>query len=133
MNSGNMSIDRQNYDLMKKSLDACSARSVVIENNISNINTADYKRRYVTFEETLKEVSDNLELKATNEKHINEENKYGDIEVKQDNSSSMRQDGNNVDIEIEKANQAANTLMYNALVTQVNNRLSTERYIINGR
>ncbi|WP_027624837.1 flagellar basal body rod protein FlgB [Clostridium lundense] len=133
MNSVNLSIDRQNYDLMKKSLDACSTRSEVIENNIANINTANYKRRYVTFEETLKEVSDNLGLKSTNPKHISEENRYGDIEVKQDNSSSMRQDGNNVDIEIEKANQAANTLMYNALITQVNNRLSTQRYIVNGR
>lgn len=133
MNSGNLSVDRKNYDLIKKSLDAASSRGRVIENNIANINTANYKRHYVTFEETLNEASDSLGLKSTNKKHIDEEIKYGNIEEKQDNSSSMRQDGNNVDIDLEKANQAANTLMYNALITQINNRLSTERYIINGR
>ncbi len=45
----------------------------------------------------------------------------------------MRTDGNNVDIDNEMVNNSANALMYNALVTQVNNRLATTRYIINGR
>lgn len=39
----------------------------------------------------------------------------------------------NVNIEIEKVNQAANTLMYYSLISQINNRLSTKRYVINGR
>ncbi|PRR79426.1 Flagellar basal body rod protein FlgB [Clostridium liquoris] len=133
MNNGNSSIDSQAYDLMKKALDASSTRSRVISNNVANINTANYKRHYVTFEDTLKEASDDLKLKSTNERHITEESKYGDIEVKQDKSSSMRQDGNNVDIDLEKTNQAANTLMYNALITEVNNSLSSKRYVINGR
>ncbi|KAJ49906.1 flagellar basal-body rod protein FlgB [Clostridium tetanomorphum] len=133
MKSGILSVDAQNYNLMKKSLDASSTRSEIIENNISNANIANYKRRYVTFEETLKETSDSLNLRTTKEKHIDTESKFGEIKVVKDNSSSMRQDGNNVNIEIEKVNQAANTLMYYSLISQINNRLSTKRYVINGR
>lgn len=133
MNIRNMSKDEQVYDLLKKGLDASSFRSKAIANNIANINTNGYKRQYVTFEETLKESKDTLELKATEDKHIQEGSKFGEIKMKTDKSSSMREDGNNVDIDNETVNQAANTLMYNALISQVNNRMAMERYVINGR
>lgn len=44
----------------------------------------------------------------------------------------MRTDGNNVDIDNEMANLAANYLKYNALISQVNNRMSTTRTVITG-
>lgn len=60
------------YELIKKSLDDTTARSKVIANNIANINTKDFKRSYVVFEDKLKDAiwNDKLELKATDEKHI---------------------------------------------------------------
>jgi flagellar basal-body rod protein FlgB len=60
------------------------------------------------------------------------ENVAGKIKIKQDKSTSMREDGNNVDIESEMSNQAANTLLYNALITQANSKLSMTRYVITG-
>lgn len=129
----NMSNDQLTYNLMKKSLDASTERSRAISNNIANINTKGYKRQYVTFEESLNQSMDNFELKVEDEKHIQNGNQYGDIKVETDKSTSMRTDGNNVDVENEMTNQAANTLMYNALITQMNSRLSLERYIINGK
>lgn len=45
----------------------------------------------------------------------------------------MTEDGNNVDMDTEIVNQAANTLMYSALVNQMNSRLSMERYVISGK
>jgi hypothetical protein len=57
----------------------------------------------------------------------------GDIQVKRNTTTSMREDGNNVDLDFEMVNQAANNLMYDALVTQVNNRISITRYVINGK
>lgn len=132
MNTEKMSKSELVYKLLKKSLNASSTRSKVIANNIANINTKGYKRKYVTFEDTLKNTLDNVDMKTTNSKHINSGNNFGEIDVKQDNSTSMREDGNNVDIDVEMANQAANTLMYNALVTQVNNKLSQTRYVITG-
>ena len=84
--------------------------------NIANVNTANYKRKYVTFEETLNEV-----------------NKLGKIDVKVDNSTSLKVDGNNVDLESEKVNQAANTLMFNGLVSLTNTKLSMAKSVITGR
>lgn len=119
------------YDLLKKSMNASSLRSKVIANNIANLNTQGFKRSYVTFEDTLNQNTDNLELKTTDAKHINNEEEFGEPKVQIDNSTSNRQDGNNVDIDNEMVNQAANELMYNALVNQVNTRLSATNYIIN--
>lgn len=126
-------IDRQNYKFIQKSLDAASTRGRIINNNISNVNVKGYKRHYVKFEENLRKNKEELDLKFTKNKHISTKLEYGEIEVKRDESSSMREDGNNVDIDTEKVNQAANTLMYNALISQLNNRISTKRYIINNK
>lgn len=120
-------------ELLKKSMDASSYRSRVISNNIANYNTPGYKRHYVTFEETLKDNLNNINMKLTKEKHINNGFEFGQVKEEIDDSTSMKTDGNNVDIDNEMVNNSANALMYNALVTQVNNRLATTRYIINGR
>ena len=79
-------------------------------------NKPNYKRKYVKFEETLNNV-----------------NKTGKIEVKTDISGAVRTDGNNVDLENEKVNQAANTLMYNGLISLTNSKLSMAKSVITGR
>ncbi|WP_024621271.1 flagellar basal body protein [Metaclostridioides mangenotii] len=104
----------ESYGLIKLGLDASNLRSQTIANNIANINTTGYKRKYVSFEETL-------------------ESNTPKIEVKVDRSRSMRVDKNNVDIESEKVNQAATTLQYSALVTMANGKLSMIKSVIGGR
>lgn len=132
MEISNLSNESQTYELLKKALDASSLRSKASSNNIANVNTKDYKKYYVTFEESLKNSTDNLNLKTSDSKQIGDTSSNGEVKLQQDTTSSMNQDGNNVDIDSEMANQAANTLMYNALITQVNSRLSLEKYIISG-
>lgn len=132
MNINNMSNDQSVNYLLERGLDAASTRSQAISSNISNINTAGYKRKYVTFEENLKNSVDNLELKTDDTKHMKLGNDYGAITTNTDSSTSMRSDGNNVDIEVETVNQAANELMYNALITLENNRLSMQKAVISG-
>ena len=104
------------YGLMKMGLDATELRSRTIANNIANINTPNYKRRYVTFEDSLKNEIDNAK-----------------IEVKVDEYSVVREDGNNVDLENEKVNQAASSLQYNALVSLTNTKLAMTKSVIAGR
>ena len=104
------------YGLMKMGLDATELRSRTIANNIANINTPNYKRRYVTFEESLKNEISNAK-----------------IEVKVDENSIVREDGNNVDLENEKVNQAAASLQYNALVSLTNTKLAMTKSVIAGR
>jgi flagellar basal-body rod protein FlgB len=126
----NLSKSQNVYGLLRKGLDASSLRGKVIANNIANINTSGYKKYTVSFEENLNKSIDELNLKTTDSRHIKDGTAEGDIELVQDTSSSLREDGNNVDIDNEMANQAANTLMYNALITQVNSRLAMQRYVI---
>lgn len=136
------------YDLLKSGLKASNLRAKTIANNMSNINTKNYKRFNVVFEENLKNNSNSdFELRTTNANHYTTEasnlkrtkenhlssdtHTYGDnIQIKQDNSTSMNADGNNVDLEIEKVNQAANTLKYNALITSINNKYNALKTVI---
>lgn len=135
MSVQNISNDETVNNLVKEALDASSARSRAISNNMANINTKGYKREYVTFEENLKNSIDNLQLKTDDNRHMQlDDNSSGDgsIVTKVDNSTSMREDGNNVDMDVETVNQAANELMYNSLITLENNKLSMLRNVING-
>ncbi|MGL4452572.1 MAG: flagellar basal body rod protein FlgB [Sarcina sp.] len=117
------------YELIKQVLNTANMRGKTIANNISNVNTKGYKKYNVSFEDTLSDVSN--EIKRTGRvKMSNKE--IGKIKVSKDKSTSMNTNGNNVDIEIEKTNQAANTLLYNALIGKANSKLSTKGYIING-
>lgn len=120
------------YKILRLGLDASSLRGKVIANNIANINTKNFKKSYVTFEENLTNEKNKLSLKKTNIEHISGKNDKSLISIEQDNSTSMRQDGNNVDLDLEKVNQAANTMMYNALITQANSKLTMTKSVISG-
>lgn len=126
------SLSENTYNLLKKSMDASAVRSKVIANNVANINTKNYKKFYVTFEETLNDSMGKNMMKTDNAKHMQTGSSSGEIAVKREENTSMRQDGNNVDIDLEMTNQAANTLMFNALVTQVNSKIRLTSYIIGG-
>lgn len=124
--------DGGSYDLLKKGIEAANTRAKVISNNIANINTADYKKFDVVFEDTLKNDGSSISMKTTNESHLTKGNSEGSISVVQDESTSMREDGNNVDLDVEKVNQAANEMKYNALIQQASGKLSNIKYVISG-
>lgn len=120
------------YNLIKEGLDAAGVRSKAIANNIANINTKNYKRDVVSFEENLKNETMKLSLKKTNPKHFGDSKSEGNITVSKDMTTSMRSDGNNVDLDIEKTNQAANQLKYNALVEMASGKLNNLNLVIRG-
>lgn len=119
------------YNFIKQGLNVSTVRGKAISNNIANINTAGYKKLQVSFKQALND-EENINLKKTSVKHIGEDGSEGSVKITRDESTSMRSDGNNVDLDIEKVNQAANTLMYNSLITQANSKLSTSKYVITG-
>ena len=121
------------YNLLKEGVDASSVRAQAISNNIANINTENYKRFNVVFEDNINGTNkSSLALKKTDQRHIDTNSSSGDITVEKDNSTSMRTDGNNVDLDVEKVNQAANTMKYYSLVQLANGKLSTTKYVIEG-
>lgn len=128
MNVGNDS----GLQFIKLGLDASALRSKVIANNMSNVNTENFKKSYVSFEENLNNEISKFTLKKTNSNHLNGNLDNSIISVEEDSSTSTRTDGNNVDIDLEKVNQASNTLMYNALITQANSKISMTKSVISG-
>lgn len=118
------------YNQIKNTMGATATRGKTISNNVSNFNTKGYKR----FDVVLKENLDNgdLDLKRTNKKHLSLVDFDEPYKVVQDNSSSMRNDGNNVDVDIEMTNLASNTILFNSLVTEINNEFAMKSNVIRG-
>ncbi len=120
---------------LTKGLDVSSLRQRVHANNLSNVNTPQFKRSYVQFEEMLKNTSavEARSVSVSNPGHIggSRGTEVPEARVVRDKATSMRSDGNNVDVDKEMAQLAINQLYYNALSQQLNDRLSVLRYVIN--
>lgn len=126
-------VDSITYDLIKASLNASTARGKVISNNISNVNTPGFKGSNLNFEENLNSVlkGESTSLRLTNKRHISEDGDSAYLyKVERDDSVSMRQDGNNVDIEKEMVDLSSNNMYYNFLVSRINGKISSQRYVI---
>ena len=97
-------------------------RNKAINHNISNVNTPNYKRIDVNFQDKLKYAMEKEENKLvkTHIKHLSKSKEMGDLNprVEIDKSYSYRFDENNVNIDTEAAELAKNTIMYNALIDQ---------------
>lgn len=110
-----------NYSLLRNALDATSLRQEVISSNISNVNTDNYKVGQVQFESLLNQANQSLSMEQTNDLHIGfDDLSQIDPIVTKRTDTAVKENGNNVDIDMEMANQAQNSLYYNALVTQLN-------------
>ncbi len=114
-----------NTKLLEKSLSASWARNEVIADNIANVDTPDYKRKDVSFEDSLRSAMEgNLQGITMDKRHIPINSSNIDdvpVEVTENYSNtSMRLDGNNVDIDAEMAAMAKNTIQYNSLVQSLN-------------
>ena|SRR5690554_6084587 len=123
--------------VLQLALDAAAERQRVSAHNLANVNTPDFKRQEVQFEEKLKAAlfaSPKLPLTKTHERHLPRPLALSELQHKvvTDNSTSMRSDGNNVDIDREMVQLSMNQLQYNAVTQVLNNRYGTLRYILQG-
>jgi len=122
--------------LLKKYMDAKWIRHEVLANNIANVDTPNFKRSDVVFEDLLKNYlkvnSSKLPLSTTNEKHI--QNAWSMMDIKPkiivQNDRTLRNDGNNVDIDKEMVELAENALSYNIIAEQVQRQFSLLRSAI---
>ena len=124
-----------NVDVLSKALEGLWIRNKAISQNISNVDTPNYKRLEVTFEDSLREALNKkgIKLRATHEKHITSASSVDEVNptVEVDRSYAYRFDGNNVNIDVESANLAKNAIMYNAVINQISNEFSKLRNVIN--
>jgi len=122
-------------NVLEKALGASALRHKIISNNIANVNTPEFKRSSVLFEERLAEALN--ETKATpartNPRHLAGHNGGGDFNpvIVTETTTSIRADGNNVDIDAEMASLAKNNIYYNAVAKELSRYFSNLKAAIN--
>ncbi|CAH2214030.1 flagellar basal body rod protein FlgB [Tepidibacter aestuarii] len=125
-----------NINLLSKSLDAYSIRQNAINNNISNSNTPNYKRKDVEFDEILRKMTNEsgMNIKTTDPKHIGNNIDKIDLEPKiiVDKNTKSRLDGNNVDVDVEMAELSKNYIKYNVVSQQITNAFKRYKNAISG-
>ena len=127
-----------NFNYLPRAMTAASMRHEVISHNIANVNTPNYRRSVLEFEELLareiygEEPDGKLKMVRTHDNHLPAAPLPFRAEptIYQDNTTIMRTDDNNVDIDIEMASLAKNQLYYNAAATGLNGYVTLLRNII---
>ncbi len=127
--------------LLERSLDAAALRQKVIANNIANVDTPNYKRSDVRFEELLRQELDGKRKSIvgyrTDPRHIPIGRRPAGTaslpQVVTDHSTTFNHNGNNVDIEYEMALLAQNQLRYNLLIDRTNGYFKNLRTAIDRR
>ena len=124
-----------NINILNKALDGLWLRDKVINQNVSNVNTPNYKRLTVDFEDKLRDAIHDQEskLNRTHDKHLQMTKKIDEIkpEIGIDKNYSYRFDKNNVNIDRESADLAKNFIMYNAVTNQAINEFDKIKNVIN--
>lgn len=126
-------------NLLSYALDGASLRNEVIANNIANVDTPNFKRSEVLFEEQLRQLllepQKATRLRVTNPRHIQVSRKQTSFspEIYQVNDLSYRNDKNNVDIDVETAKMSKNSVYYDALSSSLTQEIRLLRLAITGR
>lgn len=124
----------KNVDFLNQALNGLWLRNEVINHNISNANTPNYKKLTVNFEDTLKKALNdrNFALNTTHKNHISDSiaTDKNQPNITAEDRYSYRIDGNSVDIDVESANLAKNAIMYNAVINQIIGEFSKLQNVI---
>lgn len=121
------------FEIFNKALDYYWERSKVIDSNIANINTPEYKRKDVVFSEVLKDKQNSRAVEgfATNERHIKINPSASKLyEISVDKNTRSRIDGNNVDLDLEMIEQSKNSINYNTSVEQMQSMFKRLKSVI---
>lgn len=121
-----------NYvNVLDKAADASWLRNEAIANNISNVDTPNYKRQDVDFEGVLQRAMRHSMFQTTEEKVNNAQTSNLTPRTYTDYGNySYRIDGNNVDIDTENVALASNQLKYNALMESINSEFSSLKAVM---
>lgn len=103
-----------NFQIIKTGMDVAMLKQNVHAQNIANAETPRYKRKYVLFEELLRE-SMKLQLTATDKSHIQSVHRLPQPKIKEEKALFYRNDENGVDIDFEMAQMTTNGLRYEVL------------------
>ena len=131
-------MNSSNFNYLSRAMVAANMRQEVISNNIANVNTPNFRRSDLVFEDMLAQElygpTDDGRLKParTHAKHLPEVEDpfYALPQIVDDKSTLMRVDDNNVDVDIEMADLAKNQIYFNALANQMTSYVSRMKAVI---
>lgn len=117
-------------------LTGLSKRQQVVAQNVSNVDTPDFKASTVPFESQLQaavqgRTQTQNTLLVTHPRHIQLSADPLEVKTVTDRTTIGRNDGNNVDIEREMYQLADTTIRYDALARVMTGRLGWLRTVIN--
>jgi flagellar basal-body rod protein FlgB len=119
-----MGMDTHRTELLARLLDVYSVRHRVIAQNVANVNTPNYHRLDVAFEDAFaRALSSHDPAALLRVQPAVVENAEG----------PERADGNNVDIDTEMSGLEKNTLLYRTFVQIIASRVATQRSAITGQ
>ena len=121
-----------NYvNILDKAADAANLRNELINNNIANVSTPNYKRKDIDFESVLQAELAGEKYLSNAVARANKDLSILDPQVYTDNASlSYRLDGNNVDIATEEAYLAQNQIRYQMLVDLMGQEFSRYKSVL---
>ena len=132
-------VSSTNFDYLSRGMTAASIRQEVISHNVANVNTPNYRKTILEFEDLLaREIygdepeDGTLQMVRTNDRHLPHKplDYHAEPTMVEDLTTIMRVDDNNVDIDIEMATLAKNQLYFNALATQLGTYVTKVRNAI---
>jgi flagellar basal-body rod protein FlgB len=98
-------------------------RQKVISSNIANINTPNYKTKELVFEDELSSsISNNLQLKATNSRHISNINSSSinsNPKLTEVKNLEEQNDGNNVNLDTQMSEMSKNKILFDAIQSSI--------------
>ena len=119
-----------NYiNVLGKAADASWTRNTLISNNIANVDTPNYKRKDLEFEDYLQE-------EMAGGDSLDEEVANADLDTLNGTTyvdhatSSYRLDGNNVDIDTENTYLAENQLKYYTVLNSISQEFSRLNMVV---
>lgn len=127
-----------NFNYLPRGMTAATMRQEVVSHNIANVNTPNYRKTAVEFEDILakeiygEDTGGKLQMVRTNDAHLPAEHLpiHAMPTMVQDNTTIMREDNNNVDIDIEMATLLKNQMYFNALASQMRGHVNKVRNVI---
>lgn len=117
------------YHLLTKAIEGSQKRQEAIASNLANLNTKNYKANRVSFEGELKKAIESAGKAIDRDESITRIHQIEPRTVK-DRGSRMNNDGNNVDLDQEMSLMAANQILYQGLIQQLNQKYQTMSYVI---
>ncbi|WP_377887333.1 flagellar basal body rod protein FlgB [Alkalihalobacillus sp. R86527] len=126
----------QSINPLHNALNASMTQQRTITSNISNVDTPNYKRKTVSFQDNLQEaVNQRFQSYKSNPNHVSfstEQNSSANVKVKTERNTLSKSNKNNVDMDVEMAELAKNQLWYNSMIEKTNSQFRDLQTAIRG-